>query len=366
MTPILYNAEETQFLTCGIGKLTDCRSCVVTEELNGRFELSLSYPVSSARYNDIAVGNIILAPTNPTDAQNFEKWQPFDIYSVRQSIGGLVSVNARHVRYRLNQIVSGDWSAYNAKMAMEHLAETIIGDNPFTFWTDVPDPGVFGDYTILEYNTPGQAGSRLTASKNSILSMYGGEFEWDRFAVKLHASRGSDRGVAIAYGKNLTSLEQDINNADALTDICPYAYKNGVLVTLPEGNIPVVNGETAPYPRVKAVDLSDYFDSEPTVDGLRNAAAHYISKNALNKPKIAIDLSFVDLSRAPEYSNAADLETILLGDTVTVRVNRLGISAKAKVTGVSYDVIKDRYTDIQIGDNPQSLDRTIAGIITGG
>lgn len=44
MIPILYDPLETQFDSNGIGLLTDAISCIVEEERNGSFELTLQYP----------------------------------------------------------------------------------------------------------------------------------------------------------------------------------------------------------------------------------------------------------------------------------------------------------------------------------
>ena len=47
MMPILYRADETEFDTYGIGMLSDCTFCEVTEERNGAFECVMKYPLQS-------------------------------------------------------------------------------------------------------------------------------------------------------------------------------------------------------------------------------------------------------------------------------------------------------------------------------
>src|SRR5699024_1918833 len=72
----------------------------------------------------------------------------------------------------------------------------------------------------------------------SILDMYGGEFEWDRYTVKLHKRRGADRGFTIRYGKNLVDMTQEENIAQVYTGVFPYWSDNdGNTVTLPEGAV---------------------------------------------------------------------------------------------------------------------------------
>ena len=59
--PILYNATETNFDHNGIGILSACVSCEVTEEANGIFELAMQYPMDGIHYEHIADRAIIKA-----------------------------------------------------------------------------------------------------------------------------------------------------------------------------------------------------------------------------------------------------------------------------------------------------------------
>ena len=44
MIPILFDSDEENFTSNGIGRLSDAISCVVLEERNGRYELEMEYP----------------------------------------------------------------------------------------------------------------------------------------------------------------------------------------------------------------------------------------------------------------------------------------------------------------------------------
>ena len=59
MNPILYPAEETEFTSNGLGRLSEAISCKVTEERNGQFELEMVYPVTGKHYKDLALERLV-------------------------------------------------------------------------------------------------------------------------------------------------------------------------------------------------------------------------------------------------------------------------------------------------------------------
>ena len=59
MIPILYEANETAFVSNGIARLRDMISCQVVEERNGVYECDFSYPVDGAHFSEIVPGRII-------------------------------------------------------------------------------------------------------------------------------------------------------------------------------------------------------------------------------------------------------------------------------------------------------------------
>ena len=82
--PILYSATETNFDHNGIGILSACVSCEVTEEANGIFELSMQYPMDGIHYEDIADRTIIKAK-----ADQFRNPQLFRVYAISRPMSGI-------------------------------------------------------------------------------------------------------------------------------------------------------------------------------------------------------------------------------------------------------------------------------------
>ena len=78
MKPILYPAGETEFVSNGLGRLSDAVSCKVTEDRNGQYELEMEYPVSGIHYQDIREERILSARHDDTgDLQPELAFEPF-------------------------------------------------------------------------------------------------------------------------------------------------------------------------------------------------------------------------------------------------------------------------------------------------
>lgn len=99
MMPILYKADETEFDTYGIGVLSDCTFCEVTEERNGAFECVMKYPLHGALFDEIKNDRVILVKPNDTSRS-----QPFRIYRITTPMNGIITVYAQHMSYDLSGI----------------------------------------------------------------------------------------------------------------------------------------------------------------------------------------------------------------------------------------------------------------------
>lgn len=345
MIPILYESNTTSFNTNGIGRLSDAITCIVTEERNGQYELQMTYPLDGALYNDLQVSRIIWAV--PSDG---EEEQAFRIYKVSRPISGIVTVYAEHISYQLSCVPVSRYSAASAAAAMSGLASHAAVDCPFTFWTDLTTSG---DFSV---DAPAGIRSMLGGTEGSILDVFGGEYKWDNYIVRLYAHRGADNGVTLRYGKNITDLKQEENITNTVTGVYPYWQdSDGNYVELTQKVVLSANAGNFPYPRVAVVDCSQEFETKPTQQQLLDWANDYIGKAGIGIPSVSIDVSFVALWQTEQYKDIAPLERVKLCDTVTVEYEKLGVSAKAKVISTEYDVLAERYNSIGIGDAKSTL-----------
>ena len=348
MKPVLFAPTATEFTTNGIGKLSDAASCTIKEERNGAFELTLKYPVEGIHYSEIQQRSIIYAKPNPVDDP-----QPFRVYRISKPINGLVTVYAYHISYDLTGIPVSPYTAASVQAALAGFTTYAVVANPFTFWSDMTNSG---DFAV---KSPTSVRSLMGGGVGgSILDVYGGEYKYDKYTVRLYQQRGVNRGVTIRYGKNLTDLKQDENCSEVYTGVYAY-YSDGERLVETSPKVTPAPG-TYDYTRVLPLDLTAEFKQAPSAADLKTAAEEYIATHKIGVPKVSLNVSFVQLEQTQEYRDLALLERVELCDTVTVIFERLGVNATAQVTSTLYNVLIDAYDSVTIGDIRTNVAMTIA------
>lgn len=356
MIPILYKEDATDFSTYGIGVLADTISCLVTEERNGAYELTLKYPINGSLYDEIKKERIIKAKPN-----DLSDPQAFRIYRITIPINGIITIYAEHISYDLINIGVIPFSLINVapQMAIDTLLKNTALPHNFTFKTDYD---VAKDFEVKK---PQSVRACLGGTQGSLLNKWGGEFEWDNFSIIHHKGRGSNKGVVIEYGKNLTKLDHDSDISEVYTDILPYAVissgdGNDVVCTLSEQILPITSTLTKRKTLIK--DMTDSFDNdeEITEEKLREKTLKYIGDNPLGVENPTITISFEPLWKQPEYS--ALLERVSLCDTVTVKHTEIGVSVKTKVIKTTYNTLLEKYTSITLGSARSNFVKQVQSI----
>lgn len=345
MIPILHPHDAQTFTTFGIGPLSDAVSCVVDEERNGLYELTLKYPITGAFYHDIVNRAIIVAKPNYTDDP-----QPFRVYKVTRPINGIVTVYARHLTYDLSGYVDAPFTAVGIQEALVKMVSDAYcypTGCPFSFYSDISST------KQMAVKAPSSVRSLMGGVAGSLIDLYGGEWSYDEWECRLNAHRGADRGFTVRYAKNLTELVADESVETLYTAVYPF-YRSPTsdeLVTLPERVLPVI--ETDEFTNVLTLDLSDRFEATPTAAALRQTAQAYIDNNDLGVPKINITINFVQGG----FSERVDL-----CDTIHVYYDALGVSVSEKCIRTKWDVLDEKYIEIEVGYARKSIAKTIANV----
>ena len=317
-------------------------SCVVSEELNGAYELSMEHPYDeTGKWKRIAKEKIIYADTPKGK-------QPFRIYNTKPDMDN-ITVNARHIFYDLlDNFCAAIDTTGTAQSVLDAVENKLQYSTPFTFFTDITATGTMTE----ERKNPVELLLDGSDDVTSFVNVFGGEIERDGYNVTLHLAMGEDRGYRISYGKNLVGLSvtEDISSvvtryytlgADGLTG----GYVDSDRI-----------GEYA-NPKIAVYENADL-----TTAAELKAAAKALFDAGADLPTVNIAVDFVLLQNTEEYKDYAVLEEIYLGDVVTVVNRKMNFSKKAKVISYEYDSLLKRYNKIELGD----FLPTIYGSVTSG
>ena len=358
MIPILYDKNETSFTSNGLGGLPDSVSCVVTRE-SVFYELTMKYPMKGLHFDLIAYDRIILAKPDAVKSP-----QPFRIYNISRPIGGIVTISAEHISYQTNHIPVVPFSNRTAAGTMEAIKENAVAECPFNLLTDISSETPFSS------SAPKSMRQMLIGDDESFVSTYGGEIDFDMYDISVKSSQGSDNGVKISYGKNLVDLKQEENIANTITGICPFAkHKNGETETtlmLQTGSKCVLTNHNFSYPRILTVDLSSEMTEDDwagDITAQRNAlkthAENYIETHKIGVPEVSITVDFVNLGDSSEFAHLKNICRLRIYDSVTVQFSTLGVNSKAQVSKTEYDVLREKYNKITLGELKKTISDTI-------
>ena len=385
MTPILYESDEKEFWSKGLGPLSDAEKCTVTEERNGAYTLSMTYPIDGAQADKIANNRIIKAD-NAYDLKN----QLFVIKTVTPIMtetGEIsLSVYAEHISYITNDLsIPPELSLTGtAQQALDQWKDSLIGGDTsgITVDSDVTNTSS----TLLTIQNVANARQALGGVEGSILYNWKGEYRFDNLHISLKKQRGTTANTLLSYGRNLLTFEQEQNIAETYTTLYPYALVTAAggmiqkLVTI-DGYL-VDSKYVSHYPnrKIKTHDFTSDFQnyrigakpSENAEEGvtyadlatikkyLKGKALHFMTTNDIGVPKISTTITFADLSKTDD--ELAKFEKLSLCDKVPVRFEKLGINSTIKVTRTVWNVLADSYDSIELGDLNMTIGETVASV----
>lgn len=395
MIPILYDKYEADFLSNGLGQLSDCLSCTVTEEVNGIYEVEFTYPMNGAYYEQLINYGGVIACTHDHNGDV----QLFDIYKYDAPIDGIVTFYASHVSYRLRdywRTTSDTYLRLNSVFSVwnnpDSKAILPLGNFQFVNELDyVPEIYFHGvQYNLREAmfstseDNPGGIG--MMGIEKSIVQLIQGEWRFDNFTCYFNTHRGQDRGVQIRYGKNMSGVNRSRDTAAIVSAYMPvWTSEGGITFYDPtyspkmETNVSpwYANGEQVysdadpfyfnpPIIHIEHLDISSDFQNAPTDAEAAQFALNYMRRYSTWKADDNITVEFIDLYGTPEYESLQGLSDCRLGDYVSILYPQLGIvSNGVEILSLTYDVLADRVTEMQLNTIKTTLAKAIIDSIGG-
>ncbi|EJO5349021.1 phage tail protein [Clostridium botulinum] len=348
----LFAPNTIDFKTNGVTILTDAMDSEITEELNGKYTLSFKYTVEEPKVvKGIIQANINVITSKTTIVGNkgdinlhpksyflqkdyivYANNQAFRIYNVKRDMS-MIIINCRHIFYDLLDNFLEDVRPTNLNRidALQWVLDGTQYPNRFTASGNLGPiaTGYFIRKNVVE----------AIMGKNGIIQTWGGEIVRDNFNIGIWDNRGNDRGVLIQGGKNLVGIEEDLDTDNVITRIMPTGLdENDTVIMLPEKYIDSPNINMYSHPKVKHIHYGNIKVNKETnitkddvIRLLRLKVKELYEVEKVDIPEVNYKVDFIELSKTEEYKDYINLEKVEVGDTVTVRYDKLNLDIKAKV-----------------------------------
>lgn len=332
----VYESSENSFNHNGL-KILHPKKCEVFKEDNGDYYIELEDSTDNISYYQANM--IIKCPTPfPEGSQLFRIVNP-------EIKNNYIYVKAKHIYFDTkNYIIFDNYIVdKNCNYALNHLNSNTDKLSPFTTTSNINTLSTFRCVR-----------NSLEEAFNTVIERWGGHLVRNNFNISILDEVGADRGIQIKYSKNLKELKVNENWDDVVTKILPVG-KDGLL--LPEKYIELEEElYDIPFTKVISFDQElerdDYSSDEEYTNALttdlRNKATVYLEDNKL--PKV-------------NYSLSANLDYITdVGDTVYLEHPKIKLALKINVISVKYDVIAQRFKNIEFGNFKNSLKSLIQNV----
>lgn len=241
--------------------LVDCISAVVSEELNGKYELTIQYPIDGIGFDKVDVGKIIAATPNQWrafDAEALWNVDYFRVYKVTKNLNLVATINCEHVSYLLAQTPMKAMTNQGVVYFISHAPDLYQGTQPFYFTSEAST----GTMSANAGGTVKQALQKCTES-------YGLTPEYIHYEVRLLQTRARHTiPWRIQYGANMTEFKMELDWSTYYSHIYGYSGSTGATVSVWENvTDPIPMGGV--YSRTMITDKAGYTAS--AIKAWRNA-----------------------------------------------------------------------------------------------
>lgn len=382
MIRLFIESEEKNKLNTDISKynhnkyvLTDTISCIVTETVDGIFDLDLIYPLNDNKdFSKLFVrGNVIKCPISQTDSRGEQ------LFTIRKrnpsTKDNRVTIYAQAKARRdldLNMVVGmRTTGTQTRKQACQMLLNACVEPHNYTIGnldtntnTTINlglDETTGNVINYLDINGLSPRTGFLSETENSISKAFGGEIIYNNFELNMVEERGTGNTILIKSGKNLEDLQQEIDDTDLenlATAIMPcsadgYYLPNSEIIYSPNASVLGKIFKKIVFDDVTLVNDTPEAIAVVYAQLRERVQAKY--NEGMDKLKINNTINFIQLANTEEYKNYASLEKCEIGNNVIVRYYKRNdanvfIEATGRVVKIKFNVLKNKIEEVEVGD----------------
>ena len=314
----------------------------ITKVDNGDYFIELE---DSVEYINYYQKGMIVRVTTPWGVQGFRCDNPL----VKNN---RISCKAWHLTYDSKNYLIKDSYAVdkNCNDALNHFNDSTDISSPFS---------VFSDITEISSTRAVRSNLFEIFERLASVDKYGGHWYRDNFSFGIKSKIGQDRGVVLAYQKNITDISVDENWDNVCTKILPYTTDGEVAIELDETYVEL-NEKLYDVPYSKAVKFDNIFEKDDfgteqefltaTKKWLREQAELYLQENRM---------PMVNYSVSAEIKNVSDI-----GDLIYVKHPKVNVNITTNVISIKYDAIREKYTNIEFGNFKKEIKNLTKEIVS--
>lgn len=323
----VYDATEKLFNHNGIKSLQPLFA-EVTKIDNSDYYVELEDILDNMEYYQ--KGLIVRVPT-PWGEQGFRCDNPI-IQNNR------ISCKAWHLSYDSENYIINDATATekNCNDAINHYNDNTDTTSPFTVISDIS----LIKTTIMQRKSLFDVFTELTSKDN-----YNGHWYRDNYKFGIMSSVGEDRGVVLAYNKNITDIKVEENWDNVCTKLLPYAINGDTTITLDQPYVELSESiYDIPFTKTLKFEHSLKKEDFATETDFILAIKEWLYTEAMN---------YLQSNKLPQvnYSVSARLDNVSdVGDIIYVKHPKCKVDITTNVISVKYDAIRGRYTAINFGN----------------
>lgn len=335
----IYSSSERLFNHNGL-KIIHPTKCIVYKVDNGDYYVEIEDSIEDIEY--LKEGNIVRVPT-PWGEQGFRLKNP-------KITNKKISIKGKHLYFDSSRyaIVNSYVDSKNCNDALDHINNACDQETPFTTISD-----------ITTINSTRIVRNSLEEAISTILEKWGGHLDRDNWNIGIRNTIGQDRGVVIKYGKNIINVEAEEIWDSVVTKLLPVGYDG---ITLPETYLISDVQYDIPYTKIvhfdQEIDQEEFTDEDGNLDeeayknalitDLRSQAQIYLNENKYLKCNYVVNA---------QIDNVADV-----GDVIYVKHELCNIDLTTNVISLQYDVIAEKYIQIEFGNFKNELKNLISKI----
>lgn len=377
----LFGSNESNFKHCK-WVLSETLKAIVSEDIEGHFELDLEYPIFDKKglSKQLIRGNIISCPVSDS--------RPAQLFKIRKATkdtqNNIVVVYAEAIA-RTDadnnyipglEVPSGKTRKEALQIVLNNRADKrrsyIIGNLDTSTNTNVnlgldDDTGNVINYVDISDKSLLAAILEESSDKtnSSIYAAYKGEVIWNNFEINMVDERGKDHSFTIKSGKNLESLEEEIDDTgDDFATALIMKSSDGLF--LPNQEI-IYSPNANKYDRyffktilcedISFEDLVTENSTDADVEKAKQIVYEQLREraqkqfdNGIDKTPTNYTVNFIMLKDTEEYKDYVALEKCELGNNVTTIYSKIGVKAEGRVLNIKYNALTDKIEEVEIGE----------------